>query len=223
MAPSPVMFMHWRSIRLGLSTPGGSFTEAYNYSTKLSEADYVAKWDGSNWSAMGNNGAGDGALTSLVTALATDASNNVYVGGWFANAGGVGAADYIAKWNGSTWSALGSNGSGGGALLSAGGGSVIQDILINGTDVYASGFFAGSAGIPTADNVARFDTLGGTWSGLGSNGSGDGALNGGGIAMAFSAGKLFIVGSFYDVSNGGTVLPAADHFAFWDGPTGQRR
>jgi hypothetical protein len=201
----------------GVVYVGGFFTNVSNGLTTLTEADYIAKWDGANWSALGNNGAGVGALNSVVTALAVDASDNVYAGGSFTNAAGIATADYIAKWNGANWSALGSDGAGGGALWSTGNGSAIQEIIVNGTDVYASGFFVGSSAIPTADYVARFDTVGGTWSGLGNNGSGNGSLNGGVVGMALSGGSLYAGGNFSNVSNGGTTLPTADYFAIWDG------
>jgi len=42
-----------------------------------------------------------------VDALALDGSGNLYAGGWFPTAGGV-PANYIARWDGSAWSALGS-------------------------------------------------------------------------------------------------------------------
>ncbi|MCQ3939392.1 MAG: hypothetical protein DPW18_20465, partial [Chloroflexi bacterium] len=201
----------------GVVYAGGFFTNVNNGGTINQEADYVAKWDGTNWSNLGNNGSGTGALNSIVTAIAVDASDNVYIGGWYSNAAGIPEADYIAKWDGASWSALGNNGPGNGALLSSGGGSTIQEIVINGTDVYVGGYFIGSSGIPTADYAARFDTNTNTWSGLGNNGSGNGSLNDGVIGMAYSGGTLYVGGSMYDVSNGGTAIPTADYFAAWDG------
>ena len=38
----------------------------------IAEADKIAKWDGSAWSALGSNGAGVGALNSTVYAIAID-------------------------------------------------------------------------------------------------------------------------------------------------------
>ncbi|RJP55070.1 MAG: DNRLRE domain-containing protein [Anaerolineaceae bacterium] len=203
----------------GVVYAGGFFTDVKNGATTLNEADYIAKWDGANWSNLGNNGAGVGALNTLVVSIAIDASDNVYAGGSFTNAAGIATADYIAKWDtsGSSWSALGSNGSGNGALLATGNGSAVQEIIINGTDVYVGGFFIGSSGIPTADYVARFDTVSETWSGLGNNGSGNGSLNGGATGIAMSGGNLYVGGTFFDVNNGGTALPSADYFAIWDG------
>ena len=49
-------------------------------------------------------GLGDGRL--ILYALAVSGTN-LYAGGWFTTAGGV-SANYIATWDGSAWSALGS-------------------------------------------------------------------------------------------------------------------
>lgn len=202
---------------LGNMYAGGFFFDVNNGGTTLTEADYIAKWDGVNWSALGNNGAGVGAMNAMVVSLAIDGSDNVYAGGSFTNAAGIAEADYVARWNGSSWSALGSNGSGNGALVSASGGTVIQEITINGTDVYVGGFFTGGAGIPTADYAARFDTNTNSWHSLGNNGSGNGSLNFGVVGMTFSGGSLYLGGAFANVNYGGLVLPTADYFASWDG------
>ncbi len=195
---------------------GGFFTNVNNGGVVIPEADYIAKWDGANWSALGSNGSGNGALNSVVGAIEIDGSNNLYAGGSFYDAAGVSAADYIAKWDGSAWSALGNNGAGEGALLSTGGGTIIQRIILAGSDIYVSGYFVG-ASVLTADYVAKFDTTNSTWSGLGSNGSGNGSLNYGVAGMAYSGGKLYVGGYFGNVNDNGTVLPAADYFAIWNG------
>jgi hypothetical protein len=198
----------------GLVYAGGFFFDVRDGLNTLNEADYVAMWDGVNWNALGNNGAGDGALNGMVTALAVSGTD-VYVGGWFSNAAGITEADYIAKWNGFAWSALGSDGAGEGALLSASGGSVIQAIEVQGSDVYVGGYFIGSSGIPTADYIAKWN--GSTWSGLGSDGAGNGSLTDGVYDIALSGGNVYVGGMLFDVNNGGTVLPNADYFAIWNG------
>lgn len=68
----------------------------------------IAKWDGSTWSALGSGlvGIGTEENPEQVWALAV-VGNDLYVGGKFTQAGGLPATN-IAKWNGSTWSALGS-------------------------------------------------------------------------------------------------------------------
>src|SRR5207253_2791743 len=72
---------------------GGDFTIAGG-----NPANYVAKWDGSNWSPMGSG------MNGYVWALAVW-GNDLYAAGSFTNAGGV-PAHAIAKWDGSNWSAL---------------------------------------------------------------------------------------------------------------------
>lgn len=77
----------------------GSFTGAGN-----SAAQGVARWDGTDWHALG------AGIHGLVMALAVfdDGSGPaLFAGGLFQQAGGVPAAN-IAKWNGTTWSSVGS-------------------------------------------------------------------------------------------------------------------
>jgi hypothetical protein len=74
---------------------GGAFTVAGGVT-----ANNIAKWDGTNWSALGTG------VDNTVHALALDSSSNLYVGGVFANAGGV-TAGGLAKWNGTAWSDMG--------------------------------------------------------------------------------------------------------------------
>ena len=47
-----------------------------------------------------------GAIDASIVTVAVSGSN-VYAGGWFTTAGGI-PANRIAKWEGSSWSALGS-------------------------------------------------------------------------------------------------------------------
>ncbi len=201
---------------------GGDFTNINNGGAVLTAADKVAKWDGSNWSALGSNGAGNGSITSgTVYSLAVSGAN-VYVGGQFTDVNNNGsvltAADWLAKWDGANWSALGSNGAGDGALN-----NIPFALFINGAEVYVGGSFtnvnnSGTA-IPEADYLAKWD--GSNWSAIGSNGVGDGAItNKGGpviFAFAIQGSNLFTGGLFYDLNNGGTVLPQADYLAQWDG------
>jgi hypothetical protein len=73
---------------------GGYFTTAGGV-----VANNIAKWDGSNWSALGNGV--DGGINTIVVN-----GSDIYVGGWFTTVGGM-SANHIAKWDGSSWSALG--------------------------------------------------------------------------------------------------------------------
>src|SRR5687768_17123179 len=163
---------------------GGSFSNAAG----IPEADYVARWDGNAWSALGSNGAGNGPLNSPVFALAMSGTN-VYVGGGFFNAVGIPEADYLALWNGSAWSALGSNGAANGALNGS-----VGSLVVSGAVVYVGGSFTNVAGVAAADYLARWS--GSAWSALGSNGSGNGALNAGVGSLAVSGSSLYVGGSF---------------------------
>jgi hypothetical protein len=180
---------------------GGAFIDAAG----ILEADRVATWNGSHWSALGSNGSGDGALSDLVRALEVSGSN-LYVGGDFTNAGGIARADYLARWNGSVWSGLGSNGSGDGALNNN-----VFALAVSGTNLYVGGYFTNAAGIATADYLARWNA--GAWSALGSNGAGDGALNGAVFALVLSGGNLYVGGFFTDADG----IATADHIARWNG------
>ena len=61
----------------------------------------IAGWNGTAWSALGSG------LNNTVMCLATSESGTeLYVGGHFTTAGGS-AANYIAKWDGSSWSEIG--------------------------------------------------------------------------------------------------------------------
>jgi hypothetical protein len=208
---------------------GGSFTDVNNNGTYLTNADYIAKWNGSAWSALGSNGAGDGAISNVRTVTPSTtgvhaiaiSGTDVYVGGDFKDINNNGtvltAADYIAKWNGSAWSALGSNGAGNGSL-----GSIVTAIAVSGTDVYVGGWFKNVRNngtiLAAADYVAKWNTLTSNWSALGSNGAGDGSLNHYVFSLAVSGTNVYVSGYYFaDVNNNGTVLHEADHIAKWDG------
>ncbi len=155
----------------------------------------IAKWNGSAWSALGSGMTGVmNNTTPSVFALAVSGTN-LYVGGNFTMAGGVSATN-IAKWDGSTWSALGSGVTPGVRVLAA-----------SGTSIYAGGGITTAGGLP-AINIAKWD--GSAWSALGSGISG--GPNPGVYALAVSGASLYAAGWF--TSAGGV---AAKCIAKWDG------
>ncbi len=201
---------------------GGAFTNVNDNGVVLNAADYIAQWDGTHWSALGSDGAGNGSISGgFVWALAVSGST-LYIGGLFLDVsdGGnvLGAADYLARWDGAHWSAIGSNGAGNGALN-----NVVYAIWVNGTDIYAGGSFTNvnnnGTVLGAADYVAHWD--GSNWSAIGTNGSGNGSIPPTGAhivtAIAQAGGQLFVGGGFFDLSDGGVTLPQADYLATWSG------
>ena len=83
-----------------------------------------------NWVDIGGiGGAGDS-----VDAAVIDGSGNLYIGGFFTVVGNV-KANYVAKWDGTNWSALGSG-------LS----SYVYALAVSGTNLYAGGWFTAAGG-----------------------------------------------------------------------------
>jgi len=66
----------------------------------------IARWDGTAWSALGT-GFGGGSSSPLVYSLVALPDGSLVAGGTFRTAGGV-STRFIARWDGVTWSALGS-------------------------------------------------------------------------------------------------------------------
>ncbi len=131
---------------------GGLFTEAGGV-----PAQRIAAWDGSSWSALGLGVAG-GANPSVHSLAVFDDGNGaaLYVGGWFATAGGV-PAQNIARWDGTGWSAVG-----GGVTPTVVSLTVFDDG--GGPALYAGGSFIDASGV-TVNHIARWD--GSSWSALG--------------------------------------------------------
>ena len=187
---------------------GGSFTSAGGiYGTSG-----IAKWSaaGSTWAAAVAVTAGDGIPGSVNAVL--DAGSVVYVGGNFAFAGNVPASN-VACWNKAarTWSLLGTasqNGTNGG----------VNSLVLIGTDLYVGGAFttvsSGTQNAITANRVAKWDTIGGAWSPLGSaTQNGTGSLV---SAMAAMGTDLYVGGSFATVSSSAQNAISAKNIARWD-------
>ena len=102
------------------------------------------------WSAAGGGGdlgaiqfAAEG-LNGTVHAVARDSSGNLYAGGSFTTAGGTTTVNRIAKWNGTSWSALG-----------AGMNNSVQALTIDASgNLYAGGSFT-TAGGTTVNRIAK--------------------------------------------------------------------
>ena len=165
--------------------------------------NYLLKFDTltQTWTSLGTVSA-DGAIR--VMALS---GSDLYVGGFFTtvDVGGTNIpANNVAKLNLTTgvWSALGT---GGGQGVS---GSVYA-MTLSGSDLYVGGFFlttnVGGATV-SANRLAKFNTVTGVWSALGTGG-GNG-VNSNVLALAVSGSDLYVGGSFATANVGGTTVTA---------------
>ena len=120
----------------------GSFTNVIDSAgTNVLYTSYVAKWDGSAWSALGRG-------ASAVVYYIAISGSNVYICGNFtsvkdSSGNNVPYTAYIAKWDGSAWSALG-----------RGANNTISSVATSGTDVYVGGIFSyvlSTAGSPVSN------------------------------------------------------------------------
>ena len=87
----------------GSAMPGQSLVVVVEDAEAVYPVRIDPTFSDANWVSLnpGMPGADSGVL-----AIAVDGSGNMYVGGWFTFIGKV-PANYVAKWNGSAWSALG--------------------------------------------------------------------------------------------------------------------
>ena len=156
----------------------------------------IARWDGCTWQALGSGTAG-GSYHGSVDAL-TVYSGELIAGGTFTTAGGV-TSNHVARWNGSTWEALGS----GMDLYSR-----VYALTVYNGELIAGGDFTTAGGVP-CNHVARWN--GSTWQALGSGTSG-GAYGGRVHALTVYNSELVVGGSF---TLAGGVLCVL--IACWDG------
>lgn len=147
-----------------------------------------------------------------VDSIAIDSGGNVYIGGFFDQAvngdGSIVAAASVAKWNGSTWSALSS-----GVTLDSGSPPSVTAMAASGTDVYFGGNFDKAGGI-TVKSIAKWN--GSAWSALGSGltrpttlPDPPGTRTGFVWSLSVQGSNLYIAGNFDNTST--------DHIIRWDG------
>ncbi|HEX5653756.1 MAG TPA: T9SS type A sorting domain-containing protein [Chitinophagaceae bacterium] len=106
----------WSTLDSGISYPTGYvatlaqhqdqlYAGGFFYNASGVPANNVARWNGSNWSALGN-GLGTGSLEN-VQCLASY-NGDLYAGGYFTLNPLTDSSSSIAKWNGSQWVRVGS-------------------------------------------------------------------------------------------------------------------
>ena len=146
-----------------------------------------------------------GALNGAVYALNADAPGVLYVGGAFTHAGGKSGADHIARWNGTTWTALGSS-----TLNGA-----VHAIAFFGGKVYVGGVFTNAGGNANADFLAVWN--GASW-GTVCNAPGS-AITGNVSALEVIGSTLYVGGAFQN----GAGIASADYLVACDLRSGAAR
>jgi LPXTG-site transpeptidase (sortase) family protein len=178
---------------LATDNSGNLYAGGYFASAGGGPVNYVAKWDGVSWSALGTG------MNGFVYALATDNSGNLYAAGNFTFAGGT-LVNNVARWDGSSWSALsGPSGIGTSTTVNA----LATDSAGN---LYAGGYFTLAGGI-VVNRIAKWD--GSNWSALGTGASAP--VHG---LATDSSGNLYAGGEF--VAAGGIIV---NRVAKWDTAT----
>ncbi len=160
----------------------------------------IAKWDGASWSAVGRGVTGVGSNILALAVFDDGAGQALYAGGSFVGAGSVSASN-IARWNGSSWAALGT-----GANQTVHALTVFDDG--SGPALYAGGSFTFIGGV-VANHVAKWN--GTHWStlGVGTNNSTVNAMT---VFDDGSGPALYVAGDF--TTAGGV---SAIRVAKWNG------
>ncbi len=169
--------------------------------------NYIAKSNGSSWSGVENG------VSQPVYALAADGTD-VYAGGYFGSVCGNAACDsgnttvnYIAKWNGTNWSAL-----------HYGFGDPVISLAASGGTVYAGGYFSYLCNDvfcnASADmfHIAKWN--GSAWSGLGNG------LPNAADAILLSGSDVYVGGEFGKLCGNAACTtdgPQVNYIAKWDG------
>lgn len=161
---------------------GGNFTRATNTDASVITTFYIARWNGSNWSAF--NSSVGGTVRAMVAS-----GNDLYAGGEFTSAGGNSSARYVARWDGNSWLAFGS-----------GTDAPVQALAVSGGDLYAGSQYYG----PWSRRINKWN--GSFWATLGLD------VNGGVTALVVSSGDLFVGGSFTTAGD-----KAVNRIAKWSG------
>ena len=117
--------------------------------------------------------------------------SDLYISSDGLNIGGIAQADHLVKWDGSAYTAVGSNTAGTNGWFPST--TYINAMTSSGPLLFAAGSWQNANGQPTADVVAYFD--GTSWRALGSNGHGNGPWVGDTQALAVVNGQLYAGGA----------------------------
>jgi hypothetical protein len=163
-------------------------------------ASNIAKWNGSTWSNLGEGLRINPSHSTTIPYVASliEYNGDLYAAGQFDSAGGV-PVNNIARWDGTSWSAVGS-----GILGTS---YTIDDMAVYNGALYAAGRFD-SAGGNLVNSIAKWD--GTQWSDIG---GGVSAIEGVFCLMTYN-GLLYVGGSFFKTGNA-----AIQNVATWNDTT----
>jgi hypothetical protein len=147
---------------------------------------------------------------NTVWALAVDSNNNVYVGGDFTRIFNV-TANRVARWDGNSWSPLGS-------ATQNGVNSSVFALTAIGTDLYVGGNFTTASDSTqlniSTNRIARWSTTSNTWSPLGS--PSQNGVNGAVFALMAMGTDLYVGGPFTAASDSTLFNLSTQHIARWN-------
>jgi len=167
---------------------GGQFTQISGVS-----ANGIARWSAvdASWSTLTTGISGAGAAVYAIYALS---ASNVYVGGDFTTAGGSARA-YIARWDGTSWNAMGT-----------GTNNIVRSIsAVDSSNVYVGGQFTLAGGVANTTCIAR-------WNGTAWIAMGTGTNYWVWAVSAPDRNNIFIAGLFTAVSG----ITGINRVARWD-------
>lgn len=170
----------------------------------------IARWDGTAWLPVGGGVTSTGFIVPRIHVLEVFDDGTgpaLYAGGQFESAGGV-TVNNIAKWDGSTWSALGS-----GMTLPNTSIPGVHALKVfddgSGSALYAGGSFPTAGGVP-ASAIARWD--GTAWSSVGGSMS----------SSIFPSGHLVYALEVFDDGTGPALFAGGNWFNFAGGVQANR-
>jgi hypothetical protein len=172
---------------------------------------YVAQWDGSAWSGLGDVGIDAGSSNAFVTSFENfdvGGSDALIVGGFFASAGGLADSMSIAAWDGSQWLSMDP----GFALFDAIWAMTTGD-LGDGERLFVGGAFEGIGG-STGAGVAQWD--GTSWAPVGGDGTFVGTVFGTVIFDDGSGPALYAGGRFNTIDGQSIPLLARYRDGAWE-------